>query len=124
MAMSPSFNLVSFPDPPAEGLGDGPIRACISAGICAEPIKSTNYNLAGSQSKLWEQQVRYENVMELAMAFSLSQLGYQKLRKKRAKVLHAFVGGRDVLLLFPQATVSPRASLRCRLSVGRLGPLR
>ena len=45
--------------------------------------------------------MRCEIVMELAMAFSLSQLGYQKLQKEQAKVLHAFVGGRDVLLLFP-----------------------
>ena len=46
--------IVLFPahEKQREGLGDGPVCACISAGICVEPIKSTNYNLAGSQSQL------------------------------------------------------------------------
>ena len=58
MAILTLLWLVSFPDPPTKKGGRvGPgvglyVRACVSAGICAEPIKSTNYNLAGSQSQL------------------------------------------------------------------------
>ena len=42
-----------------------------------------------------------ENVMEQTIAFALAQLGYQKLQKEQAKVLNAFVGGRDVFAALP-----------------------
>ena len=91
--------IVLFPahEKQREGLGDGPVCAYISAGICVEPIKSTNYNLAGSQSQLWEQPSPQVQCWERHG----TQLGYQKLWKDKAKVLNAFFGGRDVFAALP-----------------------
>ena len=74
----PCEDLVAFPDPPW-GLGDRTIRACISAGIQSRVLIIIVREVSHSCDSGQVSKCAVENVMELAIAFPLSQLRYQTL---------------------------------------------
>ena len=65
---------------------------------------STNYNLAGSQSQLQErpsQQVRCRERHGASDCVCTCPARVPKAAKEQAKVLNAFLGGRDVVAALP-----------------------